>query len=348
MFIKKTKSFLTLFILFLTLSSGAQDMHFSQVYETPLYLSPANTGFYNGYFRAIINYKNQWAAMNKAFVTQGISIDGGLFKSKKRPAFMGVGLTIFNDQAGVAKIRKTVALVNVSGLVKVGKFHALSVGLAGGSDASNGNYNDLTYESQFDGNFLNKNIVSGETPYRQFTTVDAAVGAAYEFNKSKHDHDHDDAISFKVAVGFFHITRPKQEFGAGSFYKLPVRQAYSFTSLIDIEDTRFTVTPTLIYQRQGRFEETLFGSYVKYRMSTGTKVTGQRTQNAIGIGLFYRRKDALIPKLIMDFGDLSIGFAYDFNVSGYRTASRGFGGPEISIRYNSLASSLFESRKEFR
>src|SRR4051812_41527101 len=67
----------------------SQDIHFSQIFETPLLLSPANAGFFNGYTRVIAIYRNQWAAMNNAFQTPGISIDGGLFKSKKRAAFMG-------------------------------------------------------------------------------------------------------------------------------------------------------------------------------------------------------------------------------------------------------------------
>ena len=137
-------------------------------------------------------------------------------------------------------------------------------------------------------------------------------------------------------------------FGPGSNSRTPVRIASSFSSIFDLEDTKFTLTPTVVYQVQGSYEELFFGSYLKYRMSTGTKVTGEKTQNAIGIGLFYRRKDAIVAKLIFDLGDCSIGVAYDANVSGYRTASKGVGGFEISLRYNRLASSLFESRKEFK
>lgn len=325
-----------------------QDLHFSQVNETPLFLSPANTGFYNGYFRAIANYKNQWAAMNNAFQTMALSIDGGLFKSKKRPAFMGIGLTFFNDQAGAAKLRKTSAMLNVSGLVKIGRHSALSVGLAGGTAATNANYNKLTYANQFDGNAFNTSIDSREPLYRQYTTVDVAAGAAYEFAKYKKDQDHDDVSSFRLAFGAFHLNKPVQEYGPGSSYKLPVRLAYSFTSVFDLEDTKFTLTPTVVYQTQGKYQELFLGSYVKYRMSTGTKVTGEKTQNAFGFGIFYRTKDALVPKIIFDLGDYSVGMSYDVNVSGYRTASNYKGGFEISLRYNNLASSLFESRKEFK
>ncbi len=326
----------------------AQDIHFSQALETPLALSPANTGFYNGYVRAIVNYRNQWASMNKAFQTQGISIDGGLFKSKKRPAFMGLGLTIFTDAAGSAKLRTTGALLNVSGLVKLGRRSAISVGLAGGTQATNGNYGSLTYANQFNGNFIDPNINSGETPNRQFTNVDMAVGAAYEFTSYKKDQDHDDIFSFKLSFGGFHVNQPVQDYRAGANYKLPVKYVGALTSVIDLEDTKFTITPTFIYQAQARSQEIYMGSYLKYRMSTGTKVTGVKTQNAIGFGLFYRRNADIIPSLIFDMGDYSIAMAYDVNVSAYTTASKGFGGFEIALRFNSLASSLFESRKEFK
>src|SRR5687767_3887164 len=126
-FMKQLKYFsLTLLLASFAAQLRAQDIHFSQVYETPLLLSPANTGFYNGYLRIIGNYRNQWAAMNNAFQTPGLSIDGGLFKSKKRPAFMGAGLTVYHDFAGVARVSKTSALVHMSGLVKLSKKSAMS------------------------------------------------------------------------------------------------------------------------------------------------------------------------------------------------------------------------------
>jgi len=335
-------------LLFSGLLLRGQDIHFSQVYETPLFLSPANAGFFNGYTRAIINYRSQWAAMGNPYRTMAVSLDGGMFKTRKNQAFMGAGLTIFRDAAGDARISKTNVLVNVSGLVKLGRHSALSVGLAGGSTSSNGNYNELRYESQFNGNYIDPNISSGETPYRQYANVDVAAGMAYEFARFRKDPDHDDQLSLKISAGAFHINRPVQEFGIGSNYRLPVRYTFAATSVYDIEDTKFTLTPTFVYLQQSSFQEYFVGSYLKYRIKTGTKVTGAKTHDSMGFGLFYRRRDAIVPKLIVDIGDYSFGLSYDINVSGYTTASRGFGGLELSIRYNNLASSLFDARKEFR
>lgn len=346
---KKIYFFFALLLSALAGNVKAQDVHFSQVLETPLFLSPANTGFFNGYFRAIANYRNQWSPMGKPYQTIAVSLDGGLFKSKKRKAFVGVGLTVFNDRAGYAGLQKTIALLNVTGILKLSKRGVFSVGLAGGADATNGNYSKLTYASQFDGNAIDPNKPTGESVvYRQFTTTDIAVGMAYEYTKVTVDQDHDDIKSFRISGGFFHLNRANQDYAAGSSYKMPVKMVGALTSRYDFEDTKFSVTPTFVIQKQAQAWEYVTGTYIKYRTGVGTKVTGQKTVNAMGIGLFYRSYDALITKLLYEMGDYAIGVAYDFNVSGYRTASRYMGGFEISLRYNNLASSLFESRSEFK
>ena len=61
------------------------------------------------------------------------------------------------------------------------------------------------------------------------------------------------------------------------------------------------------------------------------------------------RNDAIVARLIADIGDFSVGLSNDFNVSGFRTSTNVSGGGfEVSLRYNMLASSLFESKREFR
>lgn len=348
-YMKKILYILSFLALFFEGNLKAQDIHFSQVNEVPLFLSPANTGFYNGYFRAIINYRNQWSAMDKAFQTSALSIDGGLFKSKRRKAFLGMGLTIFRDQAGAAKLNTTNAMFNVSGLVKLSRRSVLSAGVGFGIAATNGDYSNLIYESQFNGNSFDPSAATGEkVVYRQFTTYDLAAGLAYEYSTAISDQDHDDVRSFKIAGGAYHLNKPEQNYGAGSQYNLPIRWVLALNMHVDFEDTKFSMAPAVVYQKQEKFYELMAGTYVKYRSRVGTKTTGKKTENAMGFGLFYRYNDALVPKLIYEAGDFAVGLSYDVNLSGYRTASRYKGGFEVSLRYNNLASSLFDARKEFR
>lgn len=350
---KKINYILSLLILAFASDLKAQDIHFSQVLETPLFLSPGNTGFFDGYFRASANYRNQWAAMNNAFQTYALALDGGVFKSKRRKAFMGIGFTFFTDAAGDAKIRSTSAMLNVSGVLKISRRSALSLGLSGGAVGTTANYSNLTYASQFNGNTIDPTLSPNEpNDYRPFTTTDIAAGLSYEFGKAISDQDYDDVRSFRLSIGGYHLNRPTQNLSAGSSYRMPIRYAYSFTSRVDLEDTKFTITPTFILQTQAKSLEWITGTYIKYRAKSGTKQTGARIQNSIGFGMYYRAtktlSDALIPKLLYEVGDFAVGVSYDVNISDYRRASRYMGGFEVSLRYNNLASSLFASRKEFR
>ncbi|MBK9285907.1 MAG: PorP/SprF family type IX secretion system membrane protein [Sphingobacteriaceae bacterium] len=345
------KIYLAIGVLIFTLSAKvkAQDIHFSQVMETPLIMSPANTGFFDGYFRASVNYRSQWAAMGNPFQTTAVSMDGGLFKSKKRKTFLGLGFVLFNDRAGAAKISRTNATLNISGILKLNKHNILSVGFNAGADATSAVYTNLSYGSQFDGNIINPEKNSGEeSKYRQFTTTDIGTGVSWRYSKVKTDQDHDDVTSVMVSVGAFHINRPTQEFWAGSEYKLPVRWTNMVSARLDVEDTKFSFSPALMVNKQYQAWEYVTGTYIKFRTRTGTKTTGQKTENSIGAGLFYRSQDAFIYKIIFERADLAIGLSYDMNVSGYRTATKYFGGFEVSLRYNVLSGSLFDSRNEYK
>ena len=358
---KNLRIIVLVFVLTGALETKAQDIHFSQVCETPLLLNPANTGFFPGYFRAIVNYRNQWQSMGQAFKTVNLSVDAGLFKSKRRKAFLGIGFVLFQDKAGSAKLTRTHAMVNLSGIVKLSKKSVLSAGLYGGAIGTTANYNNLTYASQFDGNAINRELASGENSvFRNFTTTDLGMGIAYEASSVKIDTDHDDVTKVRFGLAAYHMNRPKQEFSAGATYRIPMRLVATLFSNIDFEDTRFTLTPTFILQKQGKKDKSIpadykirgayefvTGSYLKVRLATGTKTTGEKTQNAIGFGLFYRSKDALIPKLVVELGDYAIGMSYDVNISGYKTASKSNGGFEVTLRYNRLANSLFDTRSEF-
>jgi type IX secretion system PorP/SprF family membrane protein len=343
---------LVLSLLFINMMH-AQDIRFSQVNETPLLMSPANTGFFNGYTRASINYRNQWTSMGtnfgSAFNTGVVAVDGGLFKSRRRKSFLGIGFTWAYDRAGSANITKNNVLLHVSGIIKVGKKGVLSAGISGGVDNGSASYGNLRFASQFNGNYLEDNAaLNGEKNFRQFTTTDINFGMAYEWSKVKSDQDHDDVTSIKVSYGLFHLNRAVQDFMPGSSYRMPMRHTFMLNAVHDFEDTKFSLVPVLVFHSQASAFQMVVGSVVKYRMSTGTKTTGQKTQNAIGVGLYYRTRDAFVPQIIYDMDDLSFIASYDFNVSNYRTASRYRGGFEIGIRYNKLASSLFDARREFK
>lgn len=341
---------LTLCILFIAICSSvkAQDLHFAQVQESPMLINPANTGFFPGYFRAIAQYRNQWASMGKPYQTMGLAVDGGLFRNRKKSAYLGLGLTVFNDKAGAANMGYTQINFNISGLIKVSKKAVFSAGVYGGSIMSNGNYNTLNYASQYNGTEIDPNLPTGESVnFHKYTATDVGAGVAYEFTNTKPDHDRDDVFSIKVGLAAYHLNNPRQDFGTGTGYRLPTKYVFHANVRFDIPGSNWAILPNVTVFRQATAMEYNIGTYVKYRFKNGTKTTGLKYERGLAIGAYYRVFDALIPQLILDMGGYAIGVSYDANISGYKQVSKTVGGFEVSLRYNMLADALFKRKSEY-
>ena len=340
------KKYLCLFT-FISWLASAQDVHFSQVQESPLWLNPANTGFFSGYFRAVANYRNQWASMGNPYQTMSISVDAATLKSYKRKAYMGVGLFVFNDRAGVAKIGTTQVQLNISAILKSGKNSKLSGGINVGYSQNSANYAALTYGNQYTGKDLDQSIPSGEAvSYRSFVNVDVGAGVNYEYSTAKIDMTHDDIFSIKFGAAVHHINRPTQAFSTGSSYQLPMRFVGNVQARFDIKETKLSVLPSLIYIRQATAQEINVGAHVRYRFKNDTKITGFITETGLNVGVYYRVNDAIIPQVNLDMGKYAIGLSYDINISKYRQASKSQGGFEIYLKFISLSNSLLKRSRE--
>jgi type IX secretion system PorP/SprF family membrane protein len=346
---KKITPLAFLLLLVLGYRVRSQDIHFSQLHEAPLFVNPANTGFFGGDYRIILNYRNQWASMGNPYKTLAFSVDGGFFKSKKRTAFMGLGLTFFNDKAGAANLSNTQISLNLSGILKLTSKGIFAVGVYGGTSSYKGNYAALTYGTQFNGNEIDPSLPSYESVnFRKFAYTDVGAGVAYEYTNSKSHNDRDDIFSFRIGVAGYHLNNSRMEFGTGYGYRIPTKISYFLTSRIDVPNTKLTVAPSIYVFQQSPAVEVNFGTFIKYRFKSGTKVTGEKAENSFGVGFYYRDKDAIIPQFLIDMGKYAIGISYDVNISSYKKASRTVGGFEISLRWNKVTDALFTKKNEYR
>src|SRR5580658_8099169 len=85
--------------LFFVLPANAQDPGFSQFFASPLTLNPALTGKFNGTLRVAGNYRNQWPAINNAFITSTISLDAPILTNKLPDNdTWGIGFLAMNDK----------------------------------------------------------------------------------------------------------------------------------------------------------------------------------------------------------------------------------------------------------
>src|SRR5215203_2726715 len=93
-----SKLFLILVLATAGLVTGAQDIHFSQFHETPLYRNPALAGIVTGDVRVQAVYRTQWNAIANAYKTGSLNAE---YKTPVGPGddYLTVGGQVFYDKA---------------------------------------------------------------------------------------------------------------------------------------------------------------------------------------------------------------------------------------------------------
>ena len=145
-----------------------QQLHFSQYFNTPLLVNPANTGFNPDYdYRFGGSYRNQWAnIMTNPYKTMNLWGDAQLFTNKIESGWAGIGGTLYKDQAGSGNLTSTQGYLSVAYHQMLGNSSLLSLGFGGGLinkqiDVSKLTFDNWDYNSQsfstYNGNYINSN-----------------------------------------------------------------------------------------------------------------------------------------------------------------------------------------------
>jgi type IX secretion system PorP/SprF family membrane protein len=323
----------------------AQDIHFSQYYEQPLLLNPGATGVYDGYHRALLNYKNQWTAMGAPYRTMAASFDLPVAAGKKKPGSVGLGLNLFSDKAGDGGYATTQGNFTASGIVKLDKFNKLSAGIQGGAAQQSINFNSLSWQTQYTSNGFDPNIPSGENiSSSSFIYADFSAGVFYEFSNARENISRDDIFKIHGGAAAYHVNRPYLKFYSTSNERLPIRWVGFGYCRWDVPKSKISLVPSFIYFRQGPASEVNLGTLMRFRMKNATKITGFFTESAISFGANYRWKDAVIAQFLFEIDKFAVGVSYDVNVSSYRQVSNLRGGIEISLKFINLRGAVFKSK----
>src|SRR3954471_11905919 len=96
-------------VIFAAEGLNAQDLHFSQWFNSPLLTNPANTGFIpDADYRLGANYRNQWSSvMSQPYKTMSIWGDAQVFRSRIQSGWLGLGGAILHDVAGASSLSTT-------------------------------------------------------------------------------------------------------------------------------------------------------------------------------------------------------------------------------------------------
>ena len=318
----RIRTLITVFLLTATVSINAQDIHFSQFGSSPLNLNPAQTGFFNGDYRFVANHRNQWKSVTTPYKTFSGSAEmvlNGLSDSRNK---YNAGLLFNHDKAGDSKLSLTQFALSLSVIRPLDEdgHHYMSAGIQAGYVNRSINYNELTFDEQYNGDVYDP----GQANTEQFENdnhgyADVSAGISYLFRTEN---------NFKAGTGisFQHINRPSDAF-FGQKAKMFSRMQFDVKLDFPIAG-RFDLVPAVLYMSQGSFRELTGGTSVRYRLS---ELPGR--SYSFYLGGWMRRKDAAIVSAGVDYNNLNVGVSYDFNTSDLDRASNGKGGYEISLIY---------------
>lgn len=329
------KKIYTLFVLALsTIGVLAQDVHFSQFYNAPLWLNPAFTGFHAGVARVGVNYRNQWfSAMGTGFgkspfMTTALSFDMPI---KIRKDVLGAGLFLANDQQGANTFTGVIANVSAAYIKTLGKEdnHRLSAGFQAGYTFYNIKTQNFQWANQFQDNVFNGNINSNEILGRNNTGYVNLNFGLFWYGKFN------DVVSMYAGGSFYNVTTPK--FNVLNGQKRDLYWRWNVHSGLDITvSERYHILPSGMFTRMG----------VNDQLNTGLGFGvdfNQRSDNPMGftLGLYNRihnitkgvTADGLIPYAAFNISGFKIALSYDATLSNLRNSGSGVGALEFYLAY---------------
>ncbi len=300
-------------LLLITAKSSAQtDPHFSQYYANPLYLNPALTGVIDGDYRATVNFKQQWSALNSSFLTGGASFD---MAPKKNFAF---GATILNQRAGELDFNYLSALVSGSYRLRFGYegLQMVSFGLQAGIINRSFDFSQARFGNQFNPiTGYDGGMMSSETLSSQSSLV-PDVNAGIMF----FDGDPDKGVNVFLGASAAHLTRPMDRF-SGTNSRIPVRYTAHGGARIRASEL-LDIVPNALFMYQGNTNEVSLGAYAQLNVNPSANIL---------FGGNYRNKDAAIAFVGLQLKNMVFGLSYDVNTSSFNRASNSNGGLELSI-----------------
>lgn len=322
--------------------AAAQDIHFSQLTETPLLMNPANAGL-TSEVTAIINYKDQWKSISAApFKTFNVSADAA-YNKKSTGSHLGVGLNFFSDKAGDGAMGTTTGQLHLSGILAANDNNLISAGLYGGFGQRSLQYNKLYFDNQFIGGSLDPTAPSGEPgTFANRTYADVGFGVAWFYGEGHATLSSNDAFTMQAGFSAQHLNRPVYTFYDNMDARLPVKFVAHGNADIGIKNYSLVLQPGYVVTIQGGHHEISAGTMVKYWLQEASKYTGRKKPAGVVAGAYYRFGDALNVLAGYEVNQFRVGLSYDINLSGLTVASQSRGGFEISLRFS--ATSAFGKR----
>jgi type IX secretion system PorP/SprF family membrane protein len=322
---KKKTTYLTIICLLIAGMGMAQDIHFSQIFETPILRNPSLAGIYTGDIRIQAIHRNQWNSVTDAYQTTSVS---GETKTNvgQGSDFISYGGQIVYDKSGTVALSttKVMPVFTYNKSMSDYKNIYLSIGFMGGIVQRSIDRSKMTTNNQYDGVGYNGGLADGETfNSPNYAYFDGNVGMS--LNSQIGDNENNNLY---LGVAYHHFNQAKKiSFYAAEKEAMTAKWVSSAGMRFDMTNTSY-FTLEADYSVQGKYQEIIAGALYTWKLSEN-----EESKYFLHGGAYMRWKDAIIPVLKLEFRPLSVSMSYDANISPLKTASYGRGGFECSISY---------------
>ena len=300
-----------------TATSVAQDLHFSQFFNSPLSTNPANTGFIpDADYRLGIHYRNQWSSvMTVPYKTMSFFGDAQLFRDRLESGWLGAGALVLSDVAGSGSLRSTKVYGSLAYHQMLGYSSLLSAGFNLGWANKRIDPSALKFPDQFDGKFFDGNRpTTGIPPNNNVSYFDMQAGINYAY----FPHEN---VYINAGYSIHHVNKLRETFydDQSEAGIIPMRHIAFVNAILKVHE-KVIISPNAYFATQAKAMEINAGLLANYNLS-------EAGEKQLIAGLYYRHQDAVIPMVGFELNTLRFTFSYDATVSslkdfnGYRGAS---------------------------
>jgi type IX secretion system PorP/SprF family membrane protein len=315
--------------------ANAQGIHFSQFFNAPILLNPANTGdLSDDDYRAGVHYRNQYQNIAVPYNTISAFTDFRLANQDEEKSWWGIGGAFWNDQAGDAKLKLTKAQINGAYHFVTNEKNMISFGAGVGYVNRRIDLTGLTFDNQWDEFSFNNDLPSNEKVTQGNTSyLDVQAGMTFS-------HFDNEKIYYKFSGSLLHLNQPKESFLDNS-NRLGLRPVLDF-SFAYKTNPNFIITPSVYYTSQKKASELVLGFMTDANLLSSMD---RSDRNVFLSGIYYRVGDALVLMTGYRWKNTTFTMSYDHTMSGLAIANRGVGAIEFSLIYSNKYDAYGGQRK---
>lgn len=319
------KLFLALTVLILHFGAKSQDIHFSQIFETPLLRNPSLAGVFTGDIRVQSVYRTQWNTVTVPYQTTSLS---GEYKKSVGSGddFITIGGQILYDKAGTVALSTTQVLpaFNYQKSLSDQKNMYLSLGVMGGLVQRRFDRSKMTTNNMYDGTSFNEILTDGETFVSpSYAYFDGSVGMSFNSQIGTNDNN-----NMFLGISYHHLNQAKRiSFYNSSSEQMTPKWVASSGFRIGSGSASY-ITIQADYSKQGSYTEIVTGALYSIKLQDV-----DNPMYMIHAGAYMRLNDAIIPVVKLECKPVAIAVSYDANISQLKQSSSGHGGYEVSLTF---------------